>query len=121
MSSLFDRVGGDPAIAAAVDGFYERVLADDRLRTFFDGVDAKGLMSKQRDFLSFAFGAQTEWTGQSIRAAHAPLVKRGLEARHFTWVAEHLQDTLESLGLDKDLVSEVLEVVGSTHNDVLGL
>ena len=42
--SLFDRIGGEAAVNAAVDIFYRKVLADDRINQFFEGVD----MDKQQ-------------------------------------------------------------------------
>jgi hemoglobin len=35
--SLFDRLGGVPAVRAVIDEFYKRLLADDRLSFFFRG------------------------------------------------------------------------------------
>ena len=42
--SLFAKLGGGKAVQAAVDIFYDRMLADDRVNFFFEGVD----MRKQR-------------------------------------------------------------------------
>ncbi|TPW11570.1 MAG: hypothetical protein FD130_1953, partial [Halothiobacillaceae bacterium] len=35
--SLYERIGGDPAVTAAVDLFYRKVLADKRINQFFEG------------------------------------------------------------------------------------
>ncbi len=120
MDSLFDRVGGAGAVKAAVAEFYDRVLADARLAPFFEGTETHRLMAKQRAFLRFALGGAEAWTGVSLRGAHALAVSQGLSESHFGWVAEHLQATLESLGVEKDLVTEIIEVVASTQDDVLG-
>lgn len=37
--SIFDAIGGAPAVAAAVDDFYARVLGDPALAPFFDTTD----------------------------------------------------------------------------------
>ena len=37
--TLFDRLGGEAAVNAAVDIFYRKVLADDRINQFFEGID----------------------------------------------------------------------------------
>ena len=37
--SLYEKIGGDAAVNAAVDIFYRKVLADDRINQFFEGVD----------------------------------------------------------------------------------
>ena len=56
MTSLFERLGGDAAVDAAVVRFYEIVLADDRIRHFFDGVDMARQTLHQKLFLKYAFG-----------------------------------------------------------------
>ena len=43
MSTLFERLGGGAAIDATVDLFYSKVLADDRIKHFFEGVDMEEL------------------------------------------------------------------------------
>ena len=37
--SLYERIGGEAAVNAAVDIFYRKVLADDRISHFFETVD----------------------------------------------------------------------------------
>ncbi|MGB1061385.1 MAG: truncated hemoglobin, partial [Ketobacter sp.] len=39
MSTLYEKIGGEPAVDAAVDLFYKKVLADERIKHFFEGVD----------------------------------------------------------------------------------
>ena len=70
----------------------------------------------QKQFLTFAFGGTTKWTGRSMRAAHKNM---GLGDDHFNAVAEDLGATLVELGLTQDLISEVMGVVGSVKDDVL--
>ncbi|MEE8544263.1 MAG: Hpt domain-containing protein, partial [Alphaproteobacteria bacterium] len=48
--SLFERIGGEAAIEAAVDLFYRKVLADDAINQFFDGIDIEALRAKMRAF-----------------------------------------------------------------------
>lgn len=45
--SLYDQLGGQAAINAAVDIFYRKVLTDDRISRFFDGVDMDRQIAKQ--------------------------------------------------------------------------
>ena len=120
--SLYDRLGGEAAVNAAVDLFYGKVLADERIKKFFDGVDMDRQRQKQKMFLTYAFGGPVKYTGKSMRAAHAKLVaEQGLNHDHFVAVAENLQATLEELGVPEDLIGEVMTIAGSTHDDVLGL
>ncbi len=43
-ATLYQRLGGEAAVNAAVDIFYEAIVADAELAPFFEGVD----MAKQR-------------------------------------------------------------------------
>jgi hemoglobin len=72
--SLFDRLGGRAAVEAAVELFYEKVLADDLLSPFFANTDMTRQRAQQKAFLTFAFGGPNNYTGQDLRTAHAPLV-----------------------------------------------
>ena len=56
MSNLYERIGGQAAVDAAVDIFYRKVLTDNRVNEFFDGVDMEGQINKQKGFLTMAFG-----------------------------------------------------------------
>lgn len=118
--SLFDRLGGEAAIEAAVVDFYERVMSDPSLAPFFDGLDMDAQIKKQIAFMTMAFAGPTRYTGRDLRTAHAKLVKRGLNDAHFDSIQTHLRETLEDLGVDGTTVTEVAGIVETTRKDVLG-
>ena len=117
--SLYERIGGQAAVMAAVDLFYEKVLADDLTRPFFAGLDMAAQTRKQVAFMTWAFGGPDEYKGRNLRAAHAPLKTRGLGDVHFDAVAKHLDATLTELGVARDLIDEALAIVAGTRNEVL--
>jgi len=121
MSSLFKRVGGMTAVNAAVDLFYEKLLADPSVSPFFTASNMKKQNGKLKSFLVYAFGGSSQYSGKNLREAHAPLVEKGLNFSHFDSVAEHLHTTLLELKLPHDIIAEILTLVGSTKDDVLGL
>ncbi|HED39155.1 MAG TPA: group 1 truncated hemoglobin, partial [Chromatiales bacterium] len=45
--SVYDRIGGEAAVNAAVDLFYRKVLADDRINGFFADTDMEKQAAKQ--------------------------------------------------------------------------
>ena len=106
---------------AAVDIFYRKVLSDDSITQFFDSTDMDEQRSKQKSFLTMAFGGPNEYTGKDMREAHAPLVAKGLNESHFNAVAGHLQATLEELKVPGNLIQDVMTIAGGTHDDVLNL
>ena len=120
-TSLYEKIGGEAAVDAAVDVFYRKVLADPQISHFFDDVDMDAQRGKQKAFLAMAFGGPNNYTGKDLRSAHAPLVERGLNESHFGAVAGHLQSTLDELGVPADLAQEVMTIAASTHDDVLNL
>ena len=71
--SLYEQLGGADNIAAVVDDFYRRVLADDALAAMFAGVDLDRLRRHQSRFISYALGGPNQYTGRNMRAAHAGL------------------------------------------------
>ena len=118
--SLFERLGGEPAVDAAVDIFYRKVLADDRIKDFFEGVDMEKQAAKQKAFLTMAFGGPNNYTGEDLRKGHAHLIARGLNDSHFDAVMEDLAATLQELNVPEALIAEAAAIAESTRNDVLG-
>ncbi len=118
-ASLFDRIGGDGAVDAAVDIFYRKVLADDRVNQFFEGVDMEKQAVKQKAFLTMAFGGPHNYTGEDMRKGHAHLVDNGLNSGHFDVIMEHLGATLTELNVSGDLIGEAAAIAESTRADVL--
>jgi hemoglobin len=116
MSSLFERIGGKPAVEAAVDLFYRKVLSDERISHFFDSVDMDRQRAKQKAFLTMAFGGPHNYSGKDMRAAHA---KMQLTEAHFDAVVENLAATLKELGVGDAEIGEVAAIAGSVKNDVL--
>ncbi|MCB1954612.1 MAG: group 1 truncated hemoglobin [Rhodocyclaceae bacterium] len=118
--TLFARLGGSPAIDAAVDRFYPRVLADPRIAHYFDGIDMETQIRHQKRFLTFAFGGAPGYDGRSLRAAHQGLVdKLGLGDEHFDAVVENLAAVLGELGVSGELIGEVALVAESVRDEVL--
>jgi hemoglobin len=120
-SSLYTRLGGAAAVNAAVDLFYQKIMADPSLSPFFANSDMKQQRAKQKAFLTYAFGGAPNFSGRNMRQAHANAVKQGLGEKHFAAVAGHLQTTLKELGVKDNLIGEVMTIAASTHDDVLGL
>ena len=117
--SLYEQLGGQPAVDAAVDIFYRKVLSDNRISHFFDDVDMETQIAKQRAFLTMAFGGPNKYTGKDLRSGHAHLVKRGLNGIHFQAVAEILSATLQELKVPQPLIDQVMAIAGGARADVL--
>lgn len=121
MSTLYEQLGGEAAIDAAVDKFYEKVLADDRIKHFFDGVDMEKQHRMQKGFLTFAFGGPNNYSGRGMAAAHKKLVEeKGLNDSHFDAVLENLGATLQELGVADELIQQAAAVAETVRDATLG-
>ena len=118
--TLYERIGGEPAVSAAVEIFYRKVLNDYRINRFFGNTDMDKQIAKQKAFFTMAFGGPNNYTGVDMRKAHAHLVKIGLDDSHFDAVMEHLGATLVELEVPATLIAEAATIAESTRKDVLG-
>lgn len=118
--SLYERIGGEAAVNAAVDIFYRKVLADDRISHFFDSIDMEKQAAKQKAFLMLAFGGPSHYSGKDMRQGHAHLVQQGLNDSHFNAVMENLAATLQELNVPAELIAEAAAIAESTRSHVLG-
>ncbi|MEK0446041.1 MAG: hypothetical protein RLZZ399_1362 [Verrucomicrobiota bacterium] len=116
-NSLYEKLGGKPAIDAAVELFYKKVLADARINHFFADINMDKQRRRQKEFLSAAFGGPIPYAGKDLRRAHSQIP--GLNDSHFNAVAENLQKTLEELKIRPELVKQVMEIAASTRDAVL--
>lgn len=115
--SLYEKLGGEPAVDAAVDIFYRKVLGDDRISHHFEDVDMNRQREKQKAFLTFAFGGPNLYPGTpNIRASHARLK---VSEADFNAVMEHLGATLVELKVPPPLIQEAATIALSVKNDVL--
>ena len=119
MSTLYERLGGADAVNAAVDIFYRKMLADDRVNYFFDNTDMDRQIAKQKSFLTMVFGGPNNYTGKDMREGHKHLIKRGLNDTHVDIVIEHLGSRLKELGVPDEDISEIASIANSVRDDVL--
>lgn len=114
--SLFELLGGAPAIEATVEEFYRRVMEDALLAPFFKVKRMPHLKQMQVDFFTQALGGGEVYEGPPMKEVHA---RFNITAEHFGRVAMHLQATLQHLGVENDLVNAVMSAVGPLSEDII--
>jgi hemoglobin len=119
MSTVYEQIGGAPAVEAAVDIFYRKVLSDDRVARFFEDVDMDRQAAKQKAFLTLVLGGPAQYSGLDMRHGHQHLVARGLNDAHVDAVIELLGQTLAELGVKAPLIEQIAAVANSVRDDVL--
>lgn len=116
-STLYERIGGESAIASLIADFYDRVLGDPELEPFFHGVAMDRLRHMQREFFSAALDGPVSLSDVDIAYAHHG---RGITAGHFNRFVQHLLTVLESRGVDKSDRMEVIRRISTYVDDVTG-
>jgi hemoglobin len=114
--SIYEQLGGAPAMDAAVDLFYRKVLSDERISHFFDSIDMEQQHVKQKAFLTMAFGGPNNYSGADMRKAHA---KMNLTEEHYNAVMENLGATLKELNIPDELIAQAAAVAATVKDDVL--
>jgi hemoglobin len=114
--SIYDAIGGEPALAAVVDDFYVRVLADPQLAGFFAGTDMPRLKGRQVEFFAAALGGPDYYRGASMRQAHAG---RGIGQADFDRVAFHLTAALDAAGVPGEIIAQVAAAVMPLADDIV--
>ncbi len=71
---------------------------------------------KQKAFFTAALGGPEPWKGKDMKKAHEGM---GIQETHFNAIAGHLKGSLEELKVKKELIDEVLAVVGTTKGDIV--
>jgi hemoglobin len=116
MKTLFERLGGAPAISGVVRQFYRDVINSPILKHHFEGTDMPKLIDHQTKFLCHVLGGPADYTGQSLAVSHRHL---GITPAEFDEVAEILQETLEDFDLSHADIASVMSIVASSRADIV--
>jgi hemoglobin len=114
--SLYQRLGGRPAIDAVVDTFVANVGRDPRVNVRFLLTDLDALKLHLSEQICEASGGPCKYRGRPMKALHAPMKVRGAE---FDAMAEDLAAALKTLGVPARESQEVLTLVASTRADIV--
>jgi hemoglobin len=115
MARSYLRLGGSQAFEALVEELDRRILQDERLRSYFDGVSLERLKHHQRSFLAMAFGGPPGYLGRTVEAAHSRL---DVTDEAFDRVMDHLIATLVDLGVAPQLIREVAWTLLPLRHDI---
>ncbi|WP_227013707.1 group I truncated hemoglobin [Paenibacillus psychroresistens] len=102
---LFAKFGGPEAIQIVVEKFYNLVLEDEQLRPYFQDIDMNRLAKHQVDFVSFALGGPTFYSGQSLSESHKGL---NIKPEHYDLTLNHLAASLLYAGVSAEDTESVM-------------
>jgi hemoglobin len=115
--TLFERLGGEAAIAELIHDFYDRVLADPELKPFFKHTSIDKLRRMQHEFFSAALDGPINYTGRPLSHVHHG---RGITKHHFALYVNHLLDTLQDCGINDRDVNEIIGRINTYADEITG-
>ena len=118
METLYEQVGESPAIEGVVYFFYQRMLGDPRVSHHFVTTDIAAQRCKMGSFLAKASGKDVDWQKVDLHKSHKFLQ---LTEEDFAICMDHLNSTLDQLGIVGELKKEVMAIMESTKHDILAL
>ena len=114
--SLYDRLGGEPAVSAVVDDFAGRVLADTRINAKFAKTDAARLVANLKSFICSATGGPCKYTGLTMKQSHHHM---GVTQGEFGALVEDLVATLDKFKVPDKEKGELLGALGPLGPDIV--
>jgi hemoglobin len=114
--TLFTKLGGQETIQKVVDAFYEKVLADETVSSFFTNTDMEQQRRHQALFIGYALGSGVEFTGRSMAKAHEGM---NLQPRHFEAIVRHLTSTLKEFGVSEEDINQIVAKLATLQDDIL--
>ena len=115
--SLYDRLGGKPAITAVVDDFIGNVAGDTRINKRFATADIPRLKRMLVDQICQASGGPCTYTGQTMKAAHAGM---NISDSEFNALVEDLVKSLDKFKVGAQEKTELLNALGGMKGDIVG-
>ena len=115
-TTLYERLGGREGIRAVVDDFYDRLVADDLLGSFFEDADMELLRRTQTDFLCEAAGGPETYDATPVREAHLHL---DFEPEHIERAVDLLAESLAEFDVPEEDAKTVVGAVAAYEEDLL--
>jgi hemoglobin len=119
--SLYERLGGQPAVEAVASGLVDRILADKRVNSWFRHAaasteNANAYKAKLALFICAGVGGPCKYTGLDMVAAHKG---RGVTSEAFNAVAQDLSAQLDQLRVPEKEKNEVMAIIGSLKPSIV--
>jgi hemoglobin len=61
MTTLYDKLGGEAAINAVVDRFYDVMVTDPRVNHFYQNINLTKLRCRQKQFITLVTGGPSNY------------------------------------------------------------
>jgi hemoglobin len=116
-ASLYDRLGGQPAITTVVDDFIGNVAADSRINGRFAGANIPRLKQLLVEQICAASGGPCTYTGRDMVSAHRGM---NISEGEFNALVGDLVKSLDKFKVPAKEKGELLSALGAMKPDIVG-
>lgn len=116
--SLYERLGGLPAIQAVVEDFKNNVFKDERINSYFYGADEKHFVKMLVEQICQATGGPCKYTGRSMIDVHTGM---NIREDQFNALVEDLVKSLNKYNVSEREKNELLKLLGSMKGVVINI
>lgn len=117
--SLYQRLGGYDAIAAATDELLGRLQSDPKLKDYWKGASVDTRRRARQlivDYLASAAGGPAFYVGMDMKKAHEGM---GIDEADWALFMEHSAATLAHLGVPARETADVLGFLDTLKSDII--
>jgi hemoglobin len=117
--SLYQRLGGYDAIAAATDDLLARLQSDPQLRDYWKGASTNNQHKARQlivDFMTEAAGGPAYYTGRDMKTSH---VGMHIDEQDWETFMRHAAATLDYFGVPSLEKNEVLAFFASLKTEIV--
>src|SRR5262245_9983690 len=114
--TLYQRLGGLPAITAVVDDFVGNVARDRRINRFFANANVPRLKFLLVQQICQASGGPCFYTGRDMRSVHRGM---GISGRHFNALVQDLGRSLDRFRVPAREQRELVGALASLRKDIV--
>ncbi len=116
--SLYERLGGKPAITAVVDQFVANVANDARINGRFATTDIPRLKRHLVDQVCMASGGPCTYQGRDMKTTHAGM---NITTADFNALVEDLVGALDKYKVPEQEKKELLGLLGPMKKDIVAM
>jgi hemoglobin len=114
--TLYESMGGEPALRSAVEHFADLVQTDDRINFTFAEADMSKFKKLIFEQLCNLSGGPCQYTGRDMRTSHAKL---NINNAEFNALAEDLYTALDRAGIPYRLQNKLMALLAPMQHDIV--
>ena len=114
--TLYESMGGEPALRTAVEHFADLVQTDDRINFTFAEADMSKFKKLIFEQLCNLSGGPCKYTGRDMRTSH---VKLNINNAEFNALAEDLYIALDRAGIPYRLQNKLMALLAPMQHDIV--